>query len=162
MNIMFKEPSSAFTKHQFINVRNVPKNIMFQPAWTRSQYVMQTSKISLNSSQIQFSLFWLIVYIICKTTFYNRPQWSWSIGSKDTGSWRVSKTIGNKESICIVWLYSLKSFRCELQLILLDNITYERSYISKNAWNDMIVSNSWSTHVQVIVLSIINKFYWQI
>ena len=52
--------------------------------------------------QIQFAFFWLIVYIICKTTFDNRPYWNWSIGSKDTGSWRIAKTIGSKEIFSFV------------------------------------------------------------
>ena len=29
--------------------------------------------------QIQFSLFWLTVYIIYKAAFYNRPHWNWPI-----------------------------------------------------------------------------------
>ena len=29
--------------------------------------------------QIQFLFFWLIVYIICKATFYNRPHWNWGL-----------------------------------------------------------------------------------
>ena len=65
---------------------------------------MQTSKMSL-VGQIQFSFFWLIVYIIYKATFYNRPFWYWSIASKDKGIWQVAKTIGNKRIIYFVWLY---------------------------------------------------------
>ena len=56
-------------------------------------------------SQIQLSFYLSIVYIICLTVFYNRPHWHWSIGSKNTGSWRVVKTTGNKEIISFVWLY---------------------------------------------------------
>ena len=55
-------------------------------------------------------------------TFYNRPHWSWSIGSKDMCSWRVAKTIGNKEIICFIWQY-LKISICEFLLIFPDHIT---------------------------------------
>ena len=53
----------------------------------------------LEVGQIQVLFFPLIVYFICKATFYNRPHWNWSIGSKDTGSWRVEKTGNNKLSV---------------------------------------------------------------
>ena len=61
----------------------------------------------------------------CKVTFNYRPNWS--IGSKDTGSWMVSKTIGNKEIICFVRL-CLKISICEFQLELLDHITFIKTY----------------------------------
>ena len=62
------------------------------------QYVGQNNihdVIKQNESevtQIQFSFFWLIVYIICKATFYNRSHWNLLIVFKDMGSWRVAKT----------------------------------------------------------------------
>ena len=70
------------------------------------RYVMWSSKMS----QIQFSLFRLIVYIICKTTFHNWFQRYRQV--------KVCKTIGNKEIICFVWLY-LKIIICEFPFILL-------------------------------------------
>ena len=54
------------------------------------------------------------------STFYNKPHWNGSIGSKDTGSWRIAKTIGNKEIIRFVWLYLIISI-CQFWLILLDH-----------------------------------------
>ena len=75
-------------------------------------------------SQIQFSFFWLCLYIICKASFYSKLHWNCLIGSKNTGSWRVAKTIGNKEINYFVWLH-LEISICKFWLILLDHITYE-------------------------------------
>ena len=47
--------------------------------------------------QIQFSFFWLIVYIIGKATFYSRRHWNWSIGSNNRAveglqkQWEIKK-----------------------------------------------------------------------
>ena len=74
--------------------------------------------------QIQFLFFWLIVYIICIATFYKRPHWNWSISFKDTGSWRVSKTTGNKKKLSAFFGYILKSVFTSSRLILLDHVTF--------------------------------------
>ena len=75
--------------------------------------------------------------IICKATFYNRSHWNWSIGTKDTGIWRVAKKEKGKKTnkqtnkhtnkqwhylLCLA-LY-LKITICKVQLILLDLITH--------------------------------------
>ena len=66
-------------------------------------------------SQIQFQFFCLTVYIICKAAFWNK-----SIGSKDMDSWRVAKTVRNKEIIFkeiiyFVWLYVMRSVKtCQM------------------------------------------------
>ena len=77
--------------------------------------VLQSSKMSLKLVKFNFNFFdWLIVYIICKATFYSRLHWNWSIGSKDTDSWIIANTKGNKEIICS--LLHLKISICEFQL----------------------------------------------
>ena len=58
-----------------------------------------------------------------KLPFTTDPMHFQSFGSKGTESWRVAKTIGNKEIISFVWSY-LRISICELRLILLDHITY--------------------------------------
>ena len=74
------------------------KSLQFTRNW-----LMRSSEMNLNLVKSKFSFFWLIVYIICKATFYNRPHWYWSIGYKDMGRWRVGKTVGNKKlSTCLV------------------------------------------------------------
>ena len=84
----------------------------------------------------------------CIATFNNRSYWNWSIGSKDMDSWRVAKTIGNKEIICFVWLY-LKISICKFRLILLDHVihilsidTCTKSYYSKQFFSYTTISSA--------------------
>ena len=58
--------------------------------------------------------------------------------SKDTGSWRVVKIIGNKEIFCFVWLY-LTICICKFWLSVLDHVTFILR------WNKLISSqlNKW-------------------
>ena len=58
-------------------------------------------------SQIQF-FFWLIVYIIYKAAFYNKPHLNWAIDSKGMGGWRVA----SRSSICIL-LFNASLARAE-------------------------------------------------
>ena len=99
-----------------------PQKMLWTPHFDQKA-ILQTNRNTICNAikQIQFSFLWLIVYIICKA--FNRPQWNWSIGSKDMGSYMVVKIIGNKEIICFVWLY-VKISICEFQLILLEHIMY--------------------------------------
>ena len=112
--------------------------------------------------QIQFSVFWLTAYSIWKATFSNRLHWKWSISSKDTGSWRVAKTIGNKEIICFVWLY-LKIDICEFRLILLDHITYvlRPACLLKGAWSDPIgIFQSYCNFVTIRMVIFFWSSFW--
>ena len=59
---------------------------------------MQSSKMSRKSIKFNF-------LIDLYTLLYNRPHWNVSIGTKDTGSWRVAKTYENKDITVFVWLY---------------------------------------------------------
>ena len=74
--------------------------------------------------QIQFSFFWLIIYIICKATFFNRPHWNWSTGSEKISSRRVQKRC--YLLFCLYLKVSICGF-CEFRLILLDHITCVKS-----------------------------------
>ena len=79
--------------------------------------------------QSPYLIFWLIVYIICKATFYNRPNWNWPIGSKDTGNWKVAKTTWYEDIIHFVWLY-LKLSICAVRLIFVSpERSSERDYV---------------------------------
>ena len=75
-------------------------------------------------SQIQFSFFWLIVYIIWKAAFHKR---SIEIGQMVPKIQVVVKTIGNKEIICFVWLF----LKISIRLILLDYVTFKCVYKKK-------------------------------
>ena len=60
------------------------------------------------------------------------PGRPWLRHCKDMGSWRVAKTIGNKE---VIWFgYILKSV-CKFWLIFLDHITYVFCYIGQEMVN---------------------------
>ena len=92
----------------------------------------------------------MIVYIICKATFYNRPHWNyWSIDSKGTSIWRVAKWVGNKEIICFVWLY-LKNQYFKFQLILLDHITSHIIFQKSKSSQSFDIHPSWSLCCNII------------
>ena len=99
------------------------------------QYVGQNNihdAIKQNESevaQIRFAFFWLIVYIMCKATFYNRSHWNLLIVSKDMGSWRVAKQWQTKKLSAL--------FGCILKLVFASSasfclITSHRSIVSHN------------------------------
>ena len=107
----------------FWNNNNTQRQNEYQDPWMFffQTYVVLPSKMSLKSVKLNFQ-FSVWLYKTCthhlQSYLYNRPHWNWSVGSNDTDSWIVTKTIGNKADICFVWLH-LKFSICKLWLICL-------------------------------------------
>ena len=113
--------------------------------------------------QIRFSFLWLIVYIIYKATFYNRPHWNWSIGSKDMCRWRVAKTILNKQIICFVSLYLKISTNSDSCCLITSHMWHKFKNGDSNIWHgnyfSMANSNGFSAIFVNLFVKVQSSYY---
>ena len=80
-----------------------PESIfLLHECWTKQINICGVIKQNQSEvSQIHFFIFLTNLCTIFTATFCRKPHWNWWIGSKDMSSWRMLKTIGNKQNFLL-------------------------------------------------------------